>query len=397
LRFLSARANVDLACLADEAVSDTCRDTLRGLCAKLAIIPVSRTLRWARAVKSIAGGRSATEGLFQSPQMVRTLKEWSTGTRYDAVLIYCSSMGQYLHHVDLRRAACVVDLVDIDSQKWFDYGDNSHGIMSWLYCLEGRRVRQIEKSLAAQSAFVTLVSHPEADLLKQWCSQASIVAIPNGVDVERFHPMHDRLEPSSQEPFDTSPSKCVFIGALDYRANIDGVTWFCREVWPQVHRRFPRSTFVLVGRRPAASVRRLARLPGIELIGEVPDVRPYLHDATVVVVPLRIARGIQNKVLEAMAAGKAVIASPQALEGLEVVPEEHAYQAESAVEWLNAISCLLQDGQARFKLGMAGRKFVVNCHQWDQCLRPFEALLGLTPLNRSASSNASTRLTVSAR
>jgi glycosyltransferase involved in cell wall biosynthesis len=193
------------------------------------------------------------------------------------------------------------------------------------------------------------------------------------------------------------PLSCVFVGALYYRANIDGVTWFCREVWPQLCSRFPGAKFVLVGRRPVASVRRLARDPSVEIAGDVLDVRSYLRNASVVAVPLRIARGIQNKVLEALAVGKAVIASPQALEGLEVVAGQHVCQASTAEEWLNGISRLFRDDAERRRLGAAGRLFVLNHHQWDQCLQPFAELLGLSSVNQSVASAVTARLAVQAR
>jgi glycosyltransferase involved in cell wall biosynthesis len=123
----------------------------------------------------------------------------------------------------------------------------------------------------------------------------------------------------------------------------------------------------------------LAHHPGVELVGEVSDVRPYLQDASVVVAPLRIARGIQNKVLEALAVGKPVIASRQAIEGLEVVAGQHLYQATTPDEWLNGISALFLDSAERRRLGATGRSFVLNRHRWDRCLQPFAEVLGLTP------------------
>jgi glycosyltransferase involved in cell wall biosynthesis len=141
----------------------------------------------------------------------------------------------------------------------------------------------------------------------------------------------------------------------------------------------------------------LARDPNIELIGAVPDVRRHFQAASVVVVPLRIARGIQNKVLEALAVGKPVIASPQALEGLDVVAGEHVHEANTTKEWIDAISFLFKDRSARCRLGAAGRAFVLHHHQWNKCLRPFGELLGLTPLSHSEPSDAAARLAIHAQ
>ncbi len=133
-----------------------------------------------------------------------------------------------------------------------------------------------------------------------------------------------------------------------------------------------------MGRRPAARLRRVGRVAGVNLVGAVPDVRPYLAAAAVVVVPLRIARGVQNKVLEALAMGKAVVASPQALTGLEVEPGVHAMAASSPGEWVESVARLLEDDALRRELGSAGRRFVEEHHGWATCLKPFESLLGLS-------------------
>jgi sugar transferase (PEP-CTERM/EpsH1 system associated) len=328
--------------------------------------------------------------------MIRVLEQWTSETSYDAILAYCSSMGQYLDQIDRRLATCVVDLVDVDSQKWFDYADHSAGPLRWLYRLEGHRVRQLEKSLIARSHATTVVSGPEARLLNGISPRGSIRAIPNGVDAEHFKPGTANAEASCRESGEIRSWTCVFVGALDYRANIDGLTWFCREVWPQVRSRFSEALFLIVGREPVWRVRRLARHPGVELVGEVPDVRPYLQNASVVVVPLRIARGIQNKVLEALAAGKAVIASRAALEGLDVVAGQHVCQAETVEEWVNGISCLFQNREERCRLGSSGRTFVLDHHQWDNCLQPFAELLGLGPSKQSLPIDAPNQVAVHA-
>jgi polysaccharide biosynthesis protein PslH len=155
------------------------------------------------------------------------------------------------------------------------------------------------------------------------------------------------------------------------------VDWFCREVWPEVRRQCPAARFIVVGSRPVAAVRRLARLPGVELATDVPDVRPYLVSADVVVVPLRIARGIQNKVLEALAMGKAVVATPGALEGLEVHADVHVCRAATAEQWTATVLRLLGDETLRSRLGIAGRRYVVEHHRWTDQLDRFGSLLGL--------------------
>jgi sugar transferase (PEP-CTERM/EpsH1 system associated) len=317
---------------------------------------------------------------------VRLLERWAIETRYDAVLAYCSSMGQYLGVGRIRESACVMDLVDVDSQKWFDYAARSHISMRWLYRLEGRRVRGLEATLVRRAQAVTVVSTAEARLLRQLYPHAPVHVVSNGVDTEHFGQAADGVPSEDQSTDNCTGMECIFVGALDYLPNVDGITWFAREVWPGVLAAFPQARLIIVGRRPAASVRRLARHAGIEVIGEVPDVRPYVRRATLVVVPLRIARGIQNKVLEAMAAGKPVIASPQALEGLLVTPSEHVCRAATPAQWTSRILTLLSDDSERRRLAAAGQAFVSGHHQWESCLEPLEEWLGIS--NRAAAKSS---------
>jgi glycosyltransferase involved in cell wall biosynthesis len=158
---------------------------------------------------------------------------------------------------------------------------------------------------------------------------------------------------------------------------VDGACWFCREVWPAVQRRQPDAKLSLVGRNPAPAVRRLETIPGVELVGQVPDVRPHLARAAVAVVPLQIARGVQNKVLEALAMSKAVVATPPSLEGLKAEPGVHLLAASSKSEWVEALLRLFASPSLRQQLGAAGRRYVEENHRWERCLEPFGALLGL--------------------
>jgi sugar transferase (PEP-CTERM/EpsH1 system associated) len=366
LQFLSSRASVHLACLSDEPFAEASLDALRRLCARVEAVPVGRWGRRFGALAALARGRTATEGAFRSPGLGRTLRRWAADTRFHAALASASSMVPYLRRPELRGVPVVVDLVDVDSQKWLDYAAASRGPSAWLYRTEGRRLRRLEQGLPSWARAVTLVSEAEADLCRRFCPDGEVAAVANGVDLAYFRP-----EPRAEEP------ACVFVGALDYRPNVDGVCWFAQEVWPALHGRHPECKLYLVGRQPTAAVRSLRGRPGVELVGTVPDVRPYLARAAVAVVPLHIARGVQNKVLEALAMGKAVVASPQALQGVRARPGTHLLSAASVPEWGEAVTRLLADAGLRRRLGAAGREFVEAHHSWERCLEPLAALLGL--------------------
>jgi len=364
LEFLASRAEVHLAFLAEEPPSGPTMEVLEGLCRRVAAVPLGRHSRWAHAAWSLLAGRTATEGLFSCRDLREIVRRWAQETRFDAAFVFCSSMVQYLDAPGLARVPAIVDLVDVDSQKWLDYAEHSRWLRRSLFRMEGYRLRRLESALPQRAAAITLVSQCEAEIYRSFCPAECVYAIPNGVDLDYFRPEESAVASRSQQ--------CVFVGALDYRANSDGITWFCKNVWPEVRRRRPGAVFRVVGSRPGAAVRRLARLPGVELVGEVPDVRPYLADAALVVVPLRVARGIQNKVLEALAMGKAVVASPQARDGLDVLPGIHLSEASTPSEWTDAVALLLDNQELRRRLGLAGRELVEASYAWEARLPAWE-------------------------
>jgi sugar transferase (PEP-CTERM/EpsH1 system associated) len=372
LRHLGRRARVHLACLADEPVEEPTLEVLRQHARRVAVIPLGRWGRWARALGSLATGGTVTEGAFSSSALRATLRAWAADTPFQAALASASSMVPYLRLPELHGVPAVVDLVDVDSQKWHDYADASRGPRRWLYRLEGRRLRRLETGLQGWARAVTLVSEAEASIYRRFCAGGAVRAVANGVDLDYFYPQSRNPHTEDEEP------ACVFVGALDYRPNVDGACWFCREVLPELRRRRPGVTLSLVGRRPAPAVLRLAELPGVELVGQVPDVRPHVARAAVTVVPLQIARGVQNKVLEALAMARAVVASPGALEGLQTQPGVHLLSAAAPSQWVEAILRLLDDASLRERLGSAGRQYVETHHRWEHCLEPFDTLLDLT-------------------
>ena len=377
LRFLAQRCRIHLACLADEPVAPDSLAVLQGLCARLAIVPVGRWSRWLRALVSLGMGKSVSEGAFASRGLRKTVSAWGKETTFHAAMASSSSMAPYLRLPELVKVPAVVDLIDLDSQKWLDYAAASRGPKRWLYRLEGGRLRRFERDIGSWAHGITLVSEAEADLYRQHCGNGPVHAVGNGVDLDYFQkPDLEIAKPA--EPV------CVFVGALDYRPNVDGACWFCQEVWPAIRQVRSDARLELVGRKPTAAVQRLAEIAGVSVVGQVPDVRPYLAAAAVVVVPLRIARGIQNKVLEALAMGRSMVASPQALEGLGVVPGREALSASSVAEWVQAVLKLFDDSILRQQLGQLGRRFVEEHHRWDVCLRPLEQLLSLGNVDTAA-------------
>jgi sugar transferase (PEP-CTERM/EpsH1 system associated) len=214
------------------------------------------------------------------------------------------------------------------------------------------------------------VSAGEADLFRRLAPEAAerVWGIHNGVDTVYFDPAGDY-----PVPYANGEKPVVFTGAMDYWANVDAVTWFAREVFPEVRRREPAARFYIVGARPTSAVLQLARLPGVAVTGAVHDIRPYLAHARVAVAPLRIARGVQNKVLEAMAMAKPVVVTPQALDGIVCEAGKEVVMAADAEEFAEQVCGLLRS--AAPNLAEAARRRAVRDYSWEGNLRQFRNLL----------------------
>lgn len=304
------------------------------------------------------------------------LQRWVNKTleqhRITSCLAYSGPMAQYLPpalgHGQMRR---VLDLVDVDSEKWHSYADNKPWPLSALYRREGRLLLEFERKAAAESDCVLLVSPAEAELFRLRApeSAAKVDYYSNGVDNGYFTPLPDR--PS---PYGTARA-IVFTGAMDYEPNIQAVSWFAGRVMPTLRSQHGDLEFHIVGARPAAPVRELHKLPGVHVSGTVPDVRPYLQHAALVVAPLRIARGIQNKVLEAMAMQKTVVASPQALEGIHTQHGVEVLCANGGAEFISLICRQLHAPDPR--IGLAARQRILRDYRWSDTLLRLGSALGL--------------------
>jgi glycosyltransferase involved in cell wall biosynthesis len=189
-------------------------------------------------------------------------------------------------------------------------------------------------------------------------------AVNNGVDMDYFHAMPD-----------APTANIVFVGVLNYKPNSDGVAWFAERVMPGLRERAPQVKFQIIGRHPTARVMELNAIPGVQVVGSVPDTRHYLRDACAVVAPLQIARGVQNKVLEGMSCARAVVCSPEAHEGIDAVDGEHLLVAREPAQWVDTLARIINDGDARRRVATAARDRIVARYSWESCLQPLVDLL----------------------
>ncbi len=382
LRWLSERFEVDLASLSDEPVRDEDRRTLRGLARRVHLEPIGGWKRRLAMVRALLTGRPITEGAFDASGLTRVLRDWAETTEYDRVLVSAPALIAHRDRVPrLAETPLIVDMMDVDSQKWFEYADQSILPLRWLYLLEGTRVRRLERELPRRAEAVLLISEQERTLYREFAAPGPVRVVSNGVDLEYFQPQVASIDPT-----------CAFLGALDYFPNIEGITWFVRNVWPSVRQRRADARLLLIGRRPTPTVQALAREPGVELVGQVPDVRPPLARASVSIVPLTIGRGVQNKVLESLALGKATITSTAALTGLEAEAGRDLVVATTPESWRDQLLELWENPKRREALGRAGRRYVEARHAWSAQLGPLAEILDVPKADASASAPAESHL-----
>ncbi|MEO7008250.1 MAG: TIGR03087 family PEP-CTERM/XrtA system glycosyltransferase, partial [Caldimonas sp.] len=267
--------------------------------------------------------------------------------------------------------AMLVDFVDVDSAKWTQYAGAHRWPLSWLYRREGGRLLGFERAVAAKARRSFFVTEAETALFQRLAPEcaATVETLGNGVNAAYFTP-----DPARPSPFAAEEIPLVFTGAMDYWPNIDAAAWFARESLPRLRATEPRLRFHIVGRNPTAAVRALAGA-AVNVTGTVADVRPYLQHATVVVAPLRLARGIQNKILEAMAMGRPVVAAAACVDAIDARPGVDLLAAGDSDGFVDAIVALLQDPARAAAIGDAGRERVHERYGWNARLSGIDRYL----------------------
>jgi len=361
LKHLARDYRVHLATFVDDPDDWQHVPTVEKMCASSHFAALNPLLARVRSMKALVKNRSLSLDYYRDATLERWVDQTVAAHKIQRVLVFSSAMAQYADkYPDARR---VVDFCDVDSDKWRQYAEKKSWPMSWLYRHEARQLLSYERQVAREYDASLFVSAPEADLFRQLApeSDARIGFFSNGVDTDYFSP-----DCAGASPFKEGERAIVFTGAMDYWPNVDAVQWFASEVFPTLRERFANLRFYIVGARPASAVQALGQQPGIVVTGTVPDVRPYIAHARVAVAPLRIARGIQNKVLEAMAMATPVVVSPQALEGIDAEPGTELVLAEDAAGFVRAV-CELRSAQ-NTPMGRAARARVERQYSWPSNL-----------------------------
>lgn len=380
LRHLAQRHRVFVGTFVDDPEDRRHLGTLRSMCAGLHASALHPSWARLKSLRSLLHDEPLTLGYYRNAALREWVRVTAREEHIDACVVFSSSMAQYAEGL---RLPMLVDLVDVDSAKWAQYAERHRWPLSALYRREAASLLQYERDIALRARRTFLVTAREAELFDSLAPECSsrVEALGNGVDADFYQPADTR--PS---PFGKGEQAVVFTGAMDYWPNVDAVLWFAQEMLPRLRLDWPALRFHVVGRNPVPEVRALVG-DAVAVSGTVPDVRPYLQHAAVVVAPMRLARGVQNKVLEAMAMACPVVAASDCVQAIGACHGQELLQAADADGFVAAVDKLLRDPARACALGQAARARVLRDFSWGahlsaidkhlEAVRPVQAAAAL--------------------
>jgi hypothetical protein len=364
IRHLSGRGHQVTVCsLARTAAEAQEGQGIAPHCAAFHIGTVTEPVQYARMVARLPLPTPSSMGYFYSPDLDRQVQTLLRSQTWDLIFVHCSSVGQYVQGV--AGVPKILDFGDMDSQKWLEYSHYKPFPLSLGYRLEGHKLERAERRLARKFDLCTATTRAEWETLEQYGTGAATDWFPNGVDADYFSPGDGPYEPET----------ISFIGRMDYYPNQECMARFCAQVWPLLKAQRPGMRLLIVGADPTPAVRALERNPDVEVTGSVPDVRPYVRRSALMVAPLAIARGTQNKILEAMAMGVPVVTSRAAAGGVDAEAESHLLVADSAAEITQAILRITDNPAERQRLAHTGRQRMLSHHAWPRSMQRLDGII----------------------
>ncbi|MBK1694738.1 sugar transferase [Chromatium weissei] len=370
LQYLSRYYRIHLGTFIDQPADQEYCETVQSYCVSTWFGKLSPRQAKLKSITGLFSGDALTLPYYYQPELKKWIKAQCAKYNIKRVLVYSSAMAQYVVDAEFSTMQRIIDFVDVDSEKWHQYSTTKRFPMRWIYQREAIRLGQFERKVAGIFNASVFVSDTEAALFQQklGLNTAQVVAVNNGVDADFFKPDAQR-----QSPFHGIAPRLVFTGAMNYWANEEGANWFAQQILPTIRQSFPTCELYIVGMNPTAGVRQLANLSGVTVTGAVADVRPYVQHADVVIVPLRIARGIQNKVLEAMAMARPVVTTGAALEGIPAEAGREIRIADTASAFAEQVIDILNYPDSM--LGIHARDFVETRFSWAASLPKILTLL----------------------
>jgi len=375
IKFLSKNWNIDLVSFADTPEDLKYGSDLEKLCRNVFLFPLNPFWAKIKGVQSFLTGKSITEGYFFDITANRRVSALLKEKTYHAIFCFSSPMAAYIFKnlptIRKKRPVprLVMDFCDVDSEKWRQYSETAGFPMAMIYKTEFKRLLAYEKKINQEFDTSVFVSKNESLLFKSLIPSAkNVVSVSNGVDFDYFSGLQRKSQTGNAPTL-------MFAGAMDYYANIEGVTWFCSHILPKIKEIFPDICFMIVGSNPSSEVRALSKIDNVQVTGYVEDIREYYEKADVCVIPLRIARGIQNKVLEAMAMEKPVVCTSAAFSGINTEPGKHLLIEDREDAFADAIMTLLRNREYAQTLGRAARTMMKSEYAWDTCLEKIGEIL----------------------
>lgn len=371
LQHLRKSHDIHLGCLVDDPHDVQHIPTVQAMCASSHFAQIDRGYAKILSLSGLLTGEALSVVFYRDRGLRNWVRDVVHTIKPDIIVVCSSNMAPYILDLpETRSAIRLIDLIDVDSEKWRSYAQVASFPMRQVYRREWRRVAELEARIVRECDWSTFVSEAEADVFRkeQMRYSGRIRAVSNGVDLDYFDPARV-FEP----PYPLDKPNFVFTGTMDYPPNVDAVVWFAEEILPLIRQTMPAAQFHIVGASPSPKVRALTSIGGVFVTGRVPDVRAYVAHADASVAPMRIARGIQNKVLEAMAMGRPTVVTSDALEGIHAEPGRELLLADTAGDFAHA--CLSAAGLSGESLGAAARRRVEQDYAWPALLEQFDQLL----------------------
>ncbi|MBR9790881.1 MAG: TIGR03087 family PEP-CTERM/XrtA system glycosyltransferase [Gammaproteobacteria bacterium] len=327
-----------------------------------------------RYLSGIAGNTSLSEAHFYSSGLQKQIDELLQQQNIDAIVCTASSMANYVFRSTAlakiaRRPRLVMDFMDMDSHKWLQYSCNTKPPMRWVYQREASLVRRLENRVGNQFDACFFVAEPETNLYKEQAGKpaAEVLSIGNGIDPAEFYP--------AAQPAEVTAPHLLFAGVMDYTPNVDAMLWFYNEVWPSVLTHWPDATLTIAGMNPTPAIARLQGVDNVRVTGFVDDILPYFHECNIFVAPFRIARGIQNKILQAFACGLPVVSTSMGAEGIKCTPGQNIEVGDEPNDMFDAIKRLMADPHHYQYVRNSALATIDEHYSWDGVLAPLLQLL----------------------
>jgi sugar transferase (PEP-CTERM/EpsH1 system associated) len=385
LRHFSRHFDVHLGTFIDDPRDAEHVDKVREFCRSAHFQPLNPIVSRLLSARSLLSGGALTLAYYPRRELRQWCERTATAQKIRRVFVSSTPMYQFVPCA-ASGAVKVIHYHDLDSDKWRQYADTKSWPLSMIYRREWRRLFDYERKIAVDADAGLFVTPSEADLFRKLAPESShkIHWPGHGLD----HDYYQRSE-ASENPYPTGSQAIVFVGVLDYWPNEDAAIWYAREIHGRVRAACPSARFYVVGMNPTRRVRELAALPGVVVTGQVPDVRPWFQHASAVVAPLRIARGIQNKVLQAMAMERPVVMSRMSAASLSAIAGQELEVADEAGEFAAKIVALLRNPSLAEAMGLRARERILRDYSWQRTLERIETLLNGAPSGTDVEDGAS--------